>query len=601
MKTIKDTILYKKLYNGYSSDDDLAKKLVLMVETLCGEAVNRMKKSMMLHQQFTLHDEVHLFRVTEIMAKILGEEMINALNPIEITILILSAYYHDIGMIMDDDDIAKLILSDDFILHKKNWIITHPNYKEAASRLRNSDENTQTFKNSLRVIEELDKAILTEYIRFNHASYSNIYITKKVSENTSWKIGEYSIAPIVAKICESHCMDIKKINEDNGFYVDENISSYKINTVYIAIILRLADILDFDRERTPDSIYKTIHFANDVSLIEWEKHRSIEGWEISDERIRFTAKCIHPIYQRAVLTFMDWIDEELNRCHNAIIDFPSSASKYKLNIPRLSDRSRIGPLGNMYIYHDLEFSLSRDEIVKLLMTDELYSSSALCVRELLQNSLDALRHRKARLKYDLGTDWNDGKVEFTHSLDEYGREIVICTDNGMGMDEDIICNFFTKAGRSYYKSPIFGQEKNMLKLKNIEFEPCSQFGIGIMSCFMLGDLINIKTRRDYGNGKPHGKPLHIEIRGLNGIITIRKGEDNQPIGTTISITGRNKPECLDKWGDNVRLIPTLEGYALNCEFPIMAKCSIEELEASIEIPAGDKVKKHKTFREIKLA
>ncbi|PJI07923.1 MULTISPECIES: hypothetical protein [Clostridium] len=76
--------------------------------------------------------------------------------------------------------------------------------------------------------------------------------------------------------------------------------------------------------------------------------------------------------------------------------------------------------------HDLGFSLSRDEIVKLLMTDSLYESSSICIRELLQNSLDTLRYRKSVFKRDIETDWIKGKAVFKHTLDEYNREVVIC-------------------------------------------------------------------------------------------------------------------------------------------------------------------------------
>lgn len=264
-------------------------------------------------------------------------------------------------------------------------------------------------------------------------------------------------------------------------------------------------------------------------------------------------------------------------------------------IPNRVDRSRIEPKNNGYIYHDLEFSLSRDEIVKLLMTESLYKSPSLCIRELLQNSLDALRHRKCIFKKDIGIDWTDGKVKFKHELDEYGREVVSCEDNGIGMDEKIITNFLTKVGRSYYKSPEFLKDKETLASSGINFEPCSQFGIGFMSCFMLGDTIIIKTRRDYGYNAGKGIPLVVEINGLNGIIMIKRGDDNQEIGTSIKIVGRTKPLYLDKFRDKVKLVEVLNGYALACEFNIEAECLIDEIKDKTSIP--NKIAIPKTFIE----
>ena len=145
------------------------------------------------------------------------------------------------------------------------------------------------------------------------------------------------------------------------------------------------------------------------------------------------------------------------------------------------------------------------------------------------------------------------------------------------MDTSIITRFLTKVGRSYYRSPEFEQERASLAKANCDFDPCSRFGIGLMSCFMLGDQIVIRTRRYYGSAYAHGEPLIVEISGLGGIITIRKGHADQPIGTTIEIIGKTRPALFDEFTDEVRLIKTIDNYALGCEFPIIARCEMPEI------------------------
>jgi len=113
------------------------------------------------------------------------------------------------------------------------------------------------------------------YTRRSHAAFSADYILKDDAGSGKWKIHQVSLAPTVAKICKSHGMGVDQLNERDGYFYDENILSYSVNVVYLSAILRLADILDFDRDRTPDSLYKTIHFTNDVSISEWEKHNAI--------------------------------------------------------------------------------------------------------------------------------------------------------------------------------------------------------------------------------------------------------------------------------------------------------------------------------------
>lgn len=594
--SIKDTTLWKRLNSGFTETDrELAQILSSNLLTMCEKASSRMKEMPHLHHQFTLHDEVHLLRVTEIMSMLLSEEVLTMLNPIEITLLILSAFYHDQGMVLDDNKIEKLKNDEKFKLFKDNWIINHPNFIDIKKKISDHNFSEEQRAGFIKAYSELQDALLTDYIRVNHGENSKNYIYDKFKDDSLWMVNGINLSEYVGKLCKSHNEDSRNINENNGFRVDENICTYKVNMQFLAIILRLADILDFDRDRTPDCIYRSINFSSDISLIEWEKHRSVVGWEISNDLIRYTMKCEHPTYQRAALQFMDWIDEELLKAHNIINKFPACAKDYKLNLPTYVDRSRIEPKDNCYIYYDLEFTLSRDEIVKLLMMEDLYESSSICVRELLQNSLDALRHRKCIFKKDTGMDWNKGKVYFKHELDEYGREVVTCTDNGIGMDEKIITNYLTKVGRSYYKSPEFLKDREALSSSGIDFNPCSQFGIGFMSCFMLGDKIIIKTRRDYGYANGKGKPLIVEINGLNGIVVIKEGTEDQAIGTSVKIIGRNKPPYLDKWEDKVKLIEILNGYALACEFDIEAECTIDEIKDKIIIP--NKIIPPKTFIE----
>jgi hypothetical protein len=119
-----------------------------------------------------------------------------------------------------------------------------------------------------------------------------------------------------------------------------------------------------------------------------------------------------------------------------------------------------------------------------------------------------------------------------------------------------------------------------------DFEPCSQFGIGFMSYFMLGDRIRIETRRDYGHERGLGSPLIVEINGLGGILVIRPGKQSQKAGTTVTITSRDKQSYVDKLSDKVSLISIINGYAIATEFPIHARCSVPQISQELHIPSG---------------
>ncbi|MDY0175902.1 MAG: ATP-binding protein [Lentisphaeria bacterium] len=576
---VEETRLWRAL--SESSDAD-ANAIAHNVVSLCQEATDRMKAMYAYAPQYTLHDDRHLLRVTELMAYVLGSEL-EKLNTVELALLILSAFFHDQGMVPLEPEIASLEQNEKFLLFKDNWRIEHPNYRETFSQMSSPHVDEERLKTLATRLAELDSAMLTDFLRDTHGGRSVNVVRSSYKGDKRLEVQGVDLSSMLGNLCLSHTLPCGDLTPANGFRYDEQVGRFTVNLPFLAAVLRIADILDFDRDRTPEVLLKNIHFTSDVSIREWEKHRSVEGWSISDKLIRFTIRCSHPAYESAARMYMDWIDAELTACLAICQNQPRDIKAYQLRLPSKVDRSRIGSLDSAYRAHDLEFSLSRNEIVRLLMTDKLYGREHLCIRELLQNSLDALRYRKALFR-EGGTEWDGGRVDFRHYVDSNGFEVLQCVDNGAGMDENIIRNHFVRIGRSYYRSPIFDQERNRLKQSGSDFDPCSKFGIGFMSCFMLGDRITIMTRKDYGQGRKWGLPLVIEIHGLSGLLVVRQGSEKQPVGTTVTIVCRQKPSFLDSWTDKIQLCSVLKGYALAPEFPISGKCEVEEIVDTVEIP-----------------
>ena len=597
LNTLADTTLWKHLNTGYTDThhQELAAKLAIHTKSACEDARERIKRFPYFHPEFTLHDERHLVRVAELMALILGED-IKSLNPIEIALLLLSAYYHDQGMVPEAEEWNQIKNSPEFKSSLDRWKIENPNLSIIQRQLDNPRlSDTEKKSLSSKCNQHLD-AHRTEYLRMTHGERAEQLVNRLFGGTNRLMVNSNDLAPTLGRLCASHVWPASWLTDENSFHIDQAIGTHSINLRFLAVILRLADILDFDRDRTPEALLRTISLTSPISLIEWAKHRSVEGWEISLERIRFSLACEHPAYQKAAYEFMDTIDMELREAHRIVDEFPrGTLEHYRLQVPRQVQRDRIKPKNKAYRYADLEFRLSRNEIVKLLMTDKLYNNNSLFVRELILNSLDALRHRVA--VYGKGTpNWEGGKVTLKHFIDTDGNQVVNCTDNGIGMDEAIVRNFLTNAGRSYYRSPEFEQQRIGFQDNDVDFDPCSQFGIGFMSCFMFGDHINIKTRRDYGPGRGYGEPLEIEISGLGGLLVIRDGKIDQPVGTSVEITGDRKPAFLDDWSDAVRLCAVVEGYALATEFPIIAETDIDEIKGRVEVPTTIAVQKTRVER-----
>ena len=310
----------------------------------------------------------------------------------------------------------------------------------------------------------------------------------------------------------------------------------------LRIILRLADLIDLDPERTPkvlldfimldlqanDSEEGVLPKARSQSAEQWAKHREILGYDITPETICIEAECAHPAIQRGLNEWCDYIDGERRDCRLVVSDNRQNiADKYKLDLVNDVRKDRIRSDGS-YIYADFRFQLDYDRIVSLLMGTELWGDPAVVFRELLQNALDACYHRKALCAKE-GLPYTP-KIQFStkyHRDNLIGQVYLVCEDNGAGMDQHIVEHFLMRIGRSYYCSPEFRQQ-------NLDFHPISQFGLGVMSYFMLADSVRFDTRKfeRKGTWKP---PLSVEVNSAGRYVVLMHGNQNRE-GTTVTLS-----------------------------------------------------------------
>ena len=187
------------------------------------------------------------------------------------------------------------------------------------------------------------------------------------------------------------------------------------------------------------------------------------------------------------------------------------------------DIDRIGYEGG-----DFQITMDQERIMDLLTGENLYSDPCVFVRELLQNSIDAILWRGEN---DPDFDAKkDGKIKITtwHNDNETGQGWFKIEDNGTGMDENIIKNYFLRAGRSYYTSDDFAKERDIYS-PDKTYKPISRFGIGILSCFMSdkNNKLEVSTKR-YSHDRAKENPgLRLSVTGLKGYYTLAKENEQE--------------------------------------------------------------------------
>lgn len=581
---LQKSLIYIELQTQCKQRDS---EVISLIDKAVSYAFQRTKTIVKHMGEFTLHDGDHLFRVLNIMERLLTEQNIKQLSVPELMLLIICAFFHDIGMAPEEKEVIawkKVWDASPFFENEeeqesfnkfKRFYSARPEQQEIIDRLIIQGENTKA--------DTIKAYLITEFIRQSHADRAREIISKDWDNKIIYR--ETDLTVEFANICHSHNEDaLKLLNFDKDYPCGPNTVAC---LPLIGIILRLADILDFDAKRTPLILYSHLYVRHPVSIKEWSKHRSIENWEIGPELIQFSAKCTHPAIEASIYEFCDLIDHELSVCHNLIsvineynksklrnivIKFP-----FKVNRDKIKTEKDVRTNQPKYTYKDTKFNLSKKQVIDLLMGTKLYGNPEVALRELLQNSIDACLLRQAQeLK------WKNLYVpEITVKYYTEGHdEILEVIDNGTGMDQYIIDNYYSKVGSSFYKSTDFYDLKSE---SDADFTPTSRFGIGILSCFMVADTLIVDTRRVLGR-HDSSPSLNITVEGQESIFWIKQGLRDAP-GTTTKLILR-KVNPWDKMSED-EFIKSVENVIPNPSFKI-----------NIETTKQKKVRDENSFKDV---
>jgi molecular chaperone HtpG len=164
-----------------------------------------------------------------------------------------------------------------------------------------------------------------------------------------------------------------------------------------------------------------------------------------------------------------------------------------------------------------------------LLSNHLYSGPEVFVRELLQNGVDAIR---ARLQIEPG---HSGEIALeVHAVRGVGGgsggrkpATLSFSDNGIGLTEEEVHRFLATIGESSKRAAQGDRPTDFI----------GQFGIGLLSCFVVSDEIVVVTRSARGGSLP------LEWRGRpDGTYTLKTLDADLAAGTVVYLTCREGSE-----------------------------------------------------------
>lgn len=250
----QDSKIWKRLENLCDDHRELGN-----IARMCDDAINLSKTIINTFPDYTLHDETHIRNVIYWMEQLLGDSGITTLSVGECAMPLLTACYHDIGMCYTEDQKEKELKSNRF--------------------LRYLDDNPKvylTVKENRDVGKEIPADIQEDYFRKIHPLRAPELLPGK------WETNLVRKDKMIA-VCRSHGENLKYTETELQY---DNF--HQTDYLLCAVLLRLADILDFDLSRAPHILYQFQKIAtngNPFADREWRKHQASRGFAFTKERV----------------------------------------------------------------------------------------------------------------------------------------------------------------------------------------------------------------------------------------------------------------------------------------------------------------------------
>lgn len=440
----------------------------------------------------TVHDITHIDSLWEMADLVMPESEV--LSPIEAFVLGGAFLIHDLGMGVAAypngwDELAKRTQFRDIVAAL------------LAARLGRPPSRSELDSPGESVLQDAKFSFIRDLHAARASELASISWTDQASGRSYHLLEDaelrHSLGPTIGRLAHSHWWPVddlrnafrRPLGSPAGFP-----EGWQVDTLKLACILRVADAAHVDARRAP-GILKAFRNPGIGSIDHWTFQEHVHSPSRDEDYLVYTSGRPFPADEASSwwLCFdsLRMVDHELRGVDSLLVDLKRKRLAVR-GVAGVDSPSRfaefIPTLGWMPV--DAQVRVTNVAgLVKKLGGEELYGKdSTVPLRELIQNSADAIRARRALEQRD--DDWGD--VVVRRGRDETGDWIEV-EDTGVGMSEYVVTGPFLDFGSSLWSSP--GVVREFPSLLSRGFQSTGKYGIGFFSTFMWGDRVTVTTRR----------------------------------------------------------------------------------------------------------
>lgn len=477
------------------------------------------------------------------------------LEPMDVAYLVCAILVHDLGMFLHQDGVRKLtggplctrkITGSGDVPWRKVWQeYTDRTRQYSAERMHRHFGKLMTISGSSadkETMDDDDKRIIGEFLRQNHGRLAHEIVlygmpgSEDIDLFRSTDLSE-SERDMIGMLARSHTMSIRDTESYLKSQFEEGPMPDNTPVFFLMSVLRIADLLDAGDHRAPVLMMEHQNIHVPISEEEWAWNQRITKskcrWNLKQKNRHIYAEPRSSVEYVQLDKWLKWVQAELDLCWSILAEqYPNG---YRLSIHRVTSRiyqtAYRKTMNEKFVTREVKVT-ANPEVTRLLIAPLYGDDPSYGIRELLQNAVDACVERE--YKED---DSYKGLV--TIRIDpwidpETGKNLGVFTieDNGIGMNEHVLLNYYLSAGASYRSSDEWKQEYT--EGGKSQVARTGKFGVGFLAAFLLGDRIEVVTQHkndelgyafSYTNQpKPLNITRKVREQGAGTTITIRLKE-----------------------------------------------------------------------------